>query len=775
MIKSLPNLLIVDDNQSNLILLEIILGKSPVNLIKAESGFEALDKSKGMELALAILDIQMPGMNGFELAVKINEERGEAKVPVIFLTANYFNQTEVYEGYNSGAVDYIFKPVNNLILLSKINVFLDLFNQKKIIIQDAELLKKKSDELIRINSDLKKSKEKYTELYDFAPSGYFTLTKDGEIIGLNLSAANMLGKECASLQNSQFDFFVSNDTKPIFNLFLDKVFASNDKETCEVSLSTNGVPPMYVHLSGVVTENGGGIMITMIDITERKQTETKLIKSEERYKRILTGITDYVYTVKVKDGKAAEAIHNEACLTVTGYSRDEFKADPYLWINMVVPEERESVIKRFSEILEGKDLPPFEHRIVCKDGKIRWINDTTILHFDSNGALIYYDGIIKDITERKLAEQALRVSEEKYKTLLNASPDGILLIDLIGTITEVSEIGLELFGANTRDDLVGKDFSQFIPPDESNNFIEIIEKTISEGLVQNVETKIKKINQSLFAGETSATLIQDTEGAPISFMIIIRDISQRKKLETKQVHADRMANLGEMASGIAHEINQPLNIISMVMDKVLFESAKTDSIDIEFLRTKSDKIFENITRIKNIIDHIRAFSRSHDDYVLAAFDINSSIENATSMIIEQFKYLGIELNLQLERHIPQIFGNTYRFEQVIINLLVNAKDAVIEKRNKRGKDFEMIVGIKSYLENQFLIIEVTDNGMGISDDDIHNIILPFYTTKDEGKGTGLGLSICYQIIKEMNGSIDITSDRFFDTKVKIVLDYQKKK
>jgi PAS domain S-box-containing protein len=388
---------------------------------------------------------------------------------------------------------------------------------------------------------------------------------------------------------------------------------------------------------------------------------------------------------------------------------------------------------------------------------------------------MFFTGIIRDITERKMAEQALKVSEEKYKTMLNASPDGILLINLKGIITEVSEIGLELFGADTRDDLVGKHFFRFIPSDEKNTVREIIDKTMNEGLAQNNGLKIRKKNQSFFAGETSATLIQDPNGAPLSYMIIIRDISQRKKMETKQMHADRMANLGEMASGIAHEINQPLNIISMVMDKILFESAKTEAIDIEFLKNKSNKIFENITRIRNIIDHIRSFSRSHDDYLLTAFDINYSIENAVSMILEQFKYLGINLNLQLEKQIPQLFGNTYKFEQVIVNLLVNAKDAVVDKKNKQEENTEMIVGIKSYQENQFLIVEVTDNGIGITNDDINNIILPFYTTKDEGKGTGLGLSICYQIIKEMNGIIEITSDKLNGTKIKIVLDSQKQK
>ncbi|RTY81647.1 GHKL domain-containing protein [Flavobacterium sp. ZB4P23] len=258
-------------------------------------------------------------------------------------------------------------------------------------------------------------------------------------------------------------------------------------------------------------------------------------------------------------------------------------------------------------------------------------------------------------------------------------------------------------------------------------------------------------------------------------MIIIRDISQRKKIEAKQLHADRMANLGEMATGIAHEINQPLNIISMVMDKILFESAKTETINIEFLENKSSKIFENIIRIRNIIDHIRAFSRNDSDYILTAFDINSSIENAVTISIEQLKHLGINLNLQLDKQIPHIVGNTYKFEQVIINLLANAKDAIEEKQSIQEDYFETLIGIRTYQQNQFLIVEVTDNGIGIGNDDINNILLPFYTTKDEGKGTGVGLSICYQIIKEMNGTIDITSDHFYGTKIKLVLDTQKKK
>jgi PAS domain S-box-containing protein len=370
---------------------------------------------------------------------------------------------------------------------------------------------------------------------------------------------------------------------------------------------------------------------------------------------------------------------------------------------------------------------------------------------------------------------ATKIGEEKYRTILNASPDGILLFDLNGIVTEVSEIGLELFGISNRNDMVGKNILQFVISEDYNTLLEIFERATTEGLVQNAELKIKKKNQSVFSAEISITLIQGSDLKPLSFMVIIRDISQRMKMATKQMHADRMASLGEMASGIAHEINQPLNIISVVMDKILFECAKTNTLEVGLIKNKSERIFENIIRIRNIIDHIRAFSRSHDDYILIDFDINSSIKNAVSMIDEQFKHLGIRLDLQLEKEIPQILGNTYKFEQVILNLLSNSKDAVIEMKSKYKDLPEMLIGITSYLEKQSIIVEVTDNGVGINNADINNIILPFYTTKDEGKGTGLGLSICYQIIKEMAGTIEITSEKLHGTKIKLILNTHKKK
>ncbi len=513
----LPNLLIVDDDPHFLLTLEkIILNKTSANPIKAKSGFEALEKTKDLELALAIIDIGMPNMDGYELGIKLNEERSKEKVPIIFLTGKYLDEDQISKGYASGIVDYILKPVNAHVISSKINVFLDLYNQKQMILKNTLKLKKAHDKLTKINNALKKS-------------------------------------------------------------------------------------------------------------------------------------------------------------------------------------------------------------------------------------------------------------EEKYRTLLNASPDGIFITDLKGMITDLSEISLELLGTVNKNNVVGKNIYRFISEDEKHRIREIFEKTMHEGLFQNIEVKIKKKDQSLFLGEISVTLIQDPEGEPFSYMIIVRDISQRKKIEKKQIHADRMASLGEMAAGIAHEINQPLNTISLIMDNILYETTLKENVEKAYLLEKSDKIFKNIERIKNIIYHVRVFSRSDEDNILTRFDINVSIKNAISMMSEQMKHRAISLKLSLAKGLPAINGNTYRFEQVILNILLNAKDAILEKKNNQSVPFDMVIEIKSYQKDEELTVEISDNGIGIKEEDLEYIMLPFYTTKDTGKGTGLGLYISYQIINEMNGLIEIDSNLSQGTTFKIIL------
>lgn len=362
----------------------------------------------------------------------------------------------------------------------------------------------------------------------------------------------------------------------------------------------------------------------------------------------------------------------------------------------------------------------------------------------------------------------LRESELKFKTILNFSPNGILLIDLKGKIQEVSEIGIELLGANSKHEIIKKHFLHFVSNSSKQIIKDIINLTLSEGLTQENEFNFVKLDGKQVLGNVSTALIQDSDGKPSSYVIVFNDISQRKKQQLNQIHADRMANLGQMASGMSHEINQPLNIISMIMDKMLYDAKKGTSVDVAYINERADKIFENLTRIRNIIDHIRVFSRNQFDYIPAAFNINKGIENTLSMFREQFKHLGIEMQVSLSDRLPNLKGNIYQFEQVILNLLNNAKDAVLDRKDREIKGFIPKIDIATFMTGNKLHIEVVDNGVGIEADKIHEIMIPFFSTKEEGKGTGLGLSISYQIIKELGGEIYVESSSMSHTKFSLI-------
>ena len=637
----LPNILIVDDSREMLTYMEIVLKSARANIISANSGAKALTLIKNKELALAIVDVQMPEMNGYTLALKINENRIGAIVPIIFLTAVYQDQVEILKGYESGAVDYIFKPVNRGILLSKINVFLELYNQRINLPEDLSLLKKFEDNLSKSNAELADSQVKFKSFIEHAPDGVFIMNKAGQYLEMN-----------------------------------------------------------------------------------------------------------------------------EAVCSITGYRREELvKMTLHELITETSQEKWTSFLMKFFNTGTANAELTFKH----KNGKIRWCTVDGVRLSDEQ-----YLCFSKDITQNKMAADALMKSEEKYRTLLNASPEGIIIVDLKGIITDVSEIGIELYGSDSQNELVGKHILRFLPAGLKSKFREIYNKTLEEGLVQSVELKLLNKSKVPFISEISTTLIQGKNAESIAFMIVIHDITHRKKLERQMIHNDRMTTLGEMATGIAHEINQPLNTLSILFDNMLFAASKEDSLPKSYLEKKTQKIYDNIFRIKTIIDHVRVFSRSQEDAIFSSFELNESIKNAVSMISEQFRHKLIELEMSVKESLPLSYGNTYQFEQVILNLLINSKDAIEELETKLGRTIEKKIEISAYQDCKQIIVEVKDNGIGIKPEELEKIMLPFYTTKEAGKGTGLGLSITFGIIKEMKGEISFQSEPNKGTKVTIKLPVAKR-
>jgi len=304
-----------------------------------------------------------------------------------------------------------------------------------------------NDELMLAKSAAQEAAKKYSELYDFAPSGFFTLSKEGKVIELNLSGAKMLGKEHLRLKNSQFGFFVSNDTKPIFNLFLEKVFNSKVKESCEVILSVNDNLPIYAQLTGIVTKNGEQCLINIIEITKYKQTEQELVivnkelafQNEEKEKRateLIIANNELVFQNEEKEKRAAELTRSKQILDETGRLgrvggwEIDLKKNELIWSDVVYqihetePDYQptvESAIKFYSPesipviseavnqaIKEGKSYDIDLQLITAKQNRI-WVRAIGQA-YRVQGEIVKIGGVFQDITERKQAEQELIIA-----------------------------------------------------------------------------------------------------------------------------------------------------------------------------------------------------------------------------------------------------------------------------------------------------------------------------------------------------------------------------
>lgn len=383
-------------------------------------------------------------------------------------------------------------------------------------------------------------------------------------------------------------------------------------------------------------------------------------------------------------------------------------------------------------------------------------------------------GKVRILLELFHQKQIIRASEQMYRMLLDASPEGIIIMRPDGIITEISSQVKTLFGIVDKSNFTGHPLHVLFPREEQVRVEELIGTTLEQGITRNMEFTLHRSDQQQFAAEISTTLIPGDSGETRLLMAIIRDITERKKLEQQLIHTERLAGLGELAAGIAHEINQPLNTISIGLENLLHEVFR-NRLNHDYLRKKADKIFENISRIDHIIDHIRTFSRSRDLDFSTLFSLNESVTNAVSMIAAQLRHKGIELLTELAPGLPPVMGNTYKFEQVILNLLINAKDAIEEYQSSGGVSRHGLITLKSFQEEGQCVVEVNDNGIGIPADSVDKIMLPFHTTKEAGKGTGLGLSISFGIVREMKGEITVSSTFQSGTTIRIEVPEAKQK
>jgi PAS domain S-box-containing protein len=409
-------------------------------------------------------------------------------------------------------------------------------------------------ELVLQNDELRRAREvaevatsKYTNLYEFAPSGYFTLSTVSEIIELNITGTQMLGKDRSKLINHKFTHFVSPETRPVFNLFLEKVFQSKLKETCEVKLLTDGDNPTYFMLTGIITKDPNQCNITMVDITERKRAEEALKESEERFRTIFENsmvgksLTYIDGTVKT----------NLAFCEIVGYSEEELSR--LKWQTITHPDDvsrDEGVVK---SLLSGEKLNVrWEKRYIRKNGDLVWVDISTSLQSDKQGKPLYFITSIIDITERKQAEEALQKSEIAFRLLAESMPQIVWVTDPAGMNIYFNQQWVDYTGL-TLEESYGNGWNKPFHPDDQLRAWKAWQNATKHGSTYSLECRLRRADGEYTWWLVRGVPVYNSKGTVIKWFGTCTDIHEFKQKERELYQTKAILNsaMDQSQAGIA--------------------------------------------------------------------------------------------------------------------------------------------------------------------------------------------------------------------------------
>ena len=361
--------------------------------------------------------------------------------------------------------------------------------------------------------------------------------------------------------------------------------------------------------------------------------------------------------------------------------------------------------------------------------------------------------LAREVTERKAAEEQLR----NFYRAIEQSPASVMIGDTEGRIEYVNPKFTQVTGRSPKE-VIGQKARIMKPGYPTAEEHERFWQTITSGRTWRGEFHNRKKNGEFYWEAVAISPVRNPDGFITHFVAVKEDITERKQAQAQLIQATKLATLGEMATGMAHELNQPLNVIRMAAESTAERLEEGRQTDADFLIGKLQRISAQTERMAAIIDHMRIFGRTADDEP-ELLDPRNAIEGVIGLMGQQLRLRDIVVNIEQPGHCQKILGHRVLIEQVLLNLLSNARDA-IEAAAQAPNDGdgtapqEIILKVEDDVERRMVRIIVRDTGGGIPEDVIDRIFEPFFTTKEVGKGTGLGLSVSYGIIKEMGGTIE---------------------
>jgi len=387
-----------------------------------------------------------------------------------------------------------------------------------------------------------------------------------------------------------------------------------------------------------------------------------------------------------------------------------------------------------------------EERGLNRDGTpTHWVVRTSPIK-NEKGEIVAAMEMNLDVTRTKLLEAELEKSEKKYHAIFDNIPNPVFVLDMESLEILDCNTSVEGVYGYKKDEIISRSFLALFRPEEQDHYQTLIKTT-------------SIINRVRHLGKNGDTLFVNIRISPSEYpgekvyLVTTSDITQRLETEQQLIQASKMATLGEMATGVAHELNQPLSVIKTASRFFMKKINKRQKIADDVLFTMAQEIDSYVDRATKIINHMRQFGRQ-SEITLEKVQLNETLKKALEILGQQLKVRGIEVIWDLEPDLPLILADSDRLEQVFINLLINARDAIDERwQSQPQQKGEKQITLKTQSDSQWITVTISDTGAGIPDSILERIFEPFFTTKKVGQGTGLGLSISYGIIRDLKGRI----------------------
>ncbi len=616
--------------------------------------------------------------------------------------------------------------------------------------------------------ELVESKKKFKDLFDFAPVPYQSLDKDGKILFVNQAWSDLLGYDKDEVIGKYLGDFMTKDSKKDFGINFYKFEASGTACNTEYNIKTKDNHTLIINIRGnIVLDEEGKFKQTyciLHDVTQTRKMEQKLRESESRYKYLFehSGVEAGYYkpdgTIVYFNQQAAQNLGNVA-IDYTGKSIYELFPKKYADLYMT----------RITKAIKSDKPQKYEDEVNLLKGQQTFVSTYNRTLNDKNEVTGVQVTSI-DITKEKEAELELIKSQAFLKAVLDNSQAGIAIAEpLTGKLLYVNRAGL-LITNNSEEYLVENiDYHKYI---ESEYILHLDgtpykedEVPLTRATVYGEEVTeefiIRRDNLEDKIILAKATAIRSQDNRIIAGIVVFLDITEQKTKEKERAmlenhlrNQQKLESIGTLASGVAHEINNPINGI-LNYGQIILDS----DIEDKSIKKYAGEIISETERIAKIVKNLLEFSRQNKEEHSYA-KIEDVILKTLSLVNTIFKHDQIEMNLDIEEDLPKIKCRSQQVQQVIMNLVTNARDALNQKYPGYDENKKINIRCESYAldDKNWLRLTVKDYGTGISKDVIDYIFDPFFTTKGKFKGTGLGLSISYGIVKEHHGDISVESE-----------------